>query len=81
MEACEPPQHLLVLTERPGQPDEHVIDVTLAVDGDQTILVWEERGMPLDQIAAYGSGIQVHVEALAAHIAGRERGDADARWG
>ena len=32
-------------------------------------------------LAAYGAGIQVHVEDLAAHIAGRERGDADARWG
>src|ERR1700675_2892171 len=38
VEACEPPQHLLVLTEQPGQPDEHVIEVTLAADGDQTIL-------------------------------------------
>jgi len=37
--------------------------------------------MPLDHLAGYGSGIQVHVEDLAAHIAGRERGDADARWG
>ena len=43
-------------------PDEHVIEVTLAADGGQAILVWEERGMPLDQLAAYGAGIQVHVE-------------------
>jgi uncharacterized protein YndB with AHSA1/START domain len=81
VEACDPPRRLLVATEQPGQPDEHAIEVTLATDGDQTILVWEERGMPLDHLAAYGSGIQVHVEDLAAHIAGRERGDADARWG
>ena len=80
VEACEPPQHLLVLTEQPGQSDEHVIEVTLAADGDQTILVWEERGMPLDHLADYGSGIQVHVEDLAAHLAGRERCDAEARW-
>ncbi len=65
---------------QPGQPDEHFIEATLAADGDQTILVWEERGMPLDQLAAYGSGIQVHVEDLAAHLAGHERCDADARW-
>ena len=52
----------------------------LTADGDQTILVWEERGMPLDYLAAYGAGIQVHVEDLAAYLAGRERGDADARW-
>ena len=65
---------------RPGQPDETVIDATLAADGDQTILVLEERGMPLDLLAAYGAAIQVHVEDLAAHLAGRERCDADARW-
>jgi uncharacterized protein YndB with AHSA1/START domain len=81
VEACEPPRRLLVLTKQPGQSDEHVIEVTLATDGDQTILVWEERGMPLEHLAGYGSGIQVHVEDLAAHIAGRERGDADARGG
>jgi hypothetical protein len=62
------------------QPDEHFIEVTLAADGDQTILVWEERGMPLDYLAAYGAGIQVHVEDLAAHLAGRERCDAETRW-
>ena len=82
VEACEPPRRLLLLllTMKPGQPDERVIEVTLAADGDQAILVWEERGMPLDQLAAYGAGIQVHVEDLAAHLAGRERCDADARW-
>jgi uncharacterized protein YndB with AHSA1/START domain len=79
VEACEPPRRLLLLTEEPGQPDEHAIEITLAADGDHTILVWEERGMPLDHLAGYGSGIQIHVEDLAAHIAGRERGDADAR--
>jgi hypothetical protein len=36
--------------------------------------------MPLDQLAAYGAGVQVHVEDLAAHLAGRERCDAKARW-
>ena len=80
VEACEPPQRLLLLTKDPDEPDEHVIEATLTADGDQTILVIEERGMPLDQLAAYGAGVQVHVEDLAAHLAGRERSDADARW-
>ena len=84
VETCEPPQRLLLSMRdadpRPGQPDEGVIEVALAADGDHTILVWEERGMPLDHLAAYGAGIQVHVEDLAAHLAGRERGDAEARW-
>jgi uncharacterized protein YndB with AHSA1/START domain len=81
VEACEPPQRLLLLTREPDQPDEHAIEATLTPDGDQTILVIEERGMPLDQLAAYGAGVQIHVEDLAAHIAGRERrDDAEARW-
>jgi uncharacterized protein YndB with AHSA1/START domain len=79
VEACEPPRRLL-LAHGLSQPDVHVIEATLAADGDQTILVVEERGMPLNLIAAYGAGIQVHVEDLAAHLAGRERCDADARW-
>ena len=78
--ACEPPRRLLLQTMQPGQVDEHFIEVTLAADGDQTILVWEERGMPLDLVAAYGAGVQVHVEDLAAYLAGRERVDAANRW-
>jgi uncharacterized protein YndB with AHSA1/START domain len=81
VEACDPPRRLLVQTREPDQPDEHAIEVTLASDGDQTILVWEERGLPLEHLAAYGSGIQVHVEDLSAYIGGRGRVDAEARWG
>jgi uncharacterized protein YndB with AHSA1/START domain len=80
VDACEPPRHLLVLTREPDVAYELVIEATLTADGDQTLLVLEERGMPLDYLAAYGAGIQVHVEDLAAHIAGRERCDAGARW-
>jgi uncharacterized protein YndB with AHSA1/START domain len=80
VEACEPPRRLLLLTVQPGQQREHFIEATLTAGGDQTILVWEERGMPLDLLTAYGAGIQVHVEDLAAYLAGRERCDADARW-
>ena len=80
VEVCEPPRHLLVVTKGLDEPDEHVIEATLAADGDQTLLILEERGMPVNLLAAYGSGIQVHVEDLAAHIAGRERCDAKARW-
>jgi uncharacterized protein YndB with AHSA1/START domain len=80
VEACEPPQRLLLLTKDADEPGEHVIEVTLTADGDQTILALEERGMPLDLLAAYGAGVQIHVEDLAAHLAGRERGDPKARW-
>ena len=79
VEACEPPR-LLLLTMALGQPDEDVIEVRLTADGSQTRLVWEERGMPLDLLAAYGAGVQVHVEDLAAYLAGHERIDAAGRW-
>jgi uncharacterized protein YndB with AHSA1/START domain len=79
VEACEPPGRLL-LTMALGQPDQDVLEVTLTTDGDQTTLVWEERGMSLEHLAAYGAGIQVHVEDLAAYLAGREPCDAGARW-
>jgi uncharacterized protein YndB with AHSA1/START domain len=80
VDACEPPRRLLVTTRHARQSEEHVVEVTLAADGDQTILVLEERGMPLDHLADYGAGIQVHVEDLAAHLAGHERCDIEARW-
>jgi uncharacterized protein YndB with AHSA1/START domain len=79
VQTCEPPQRLLVLTKESGESDEHAIEAMLTADGDQTILVIEERGMPLDHLAGYGAGVQIHVEDLAAHIAGRERVAAD-RW-
>jgi len=74
------PNRLLVLTKDADESNEGPIEVTLTADGDQTVLVWEERGMPVDLLAAYGAGIQVHVEDLAAHIAGQARCDATARW-
>ncbi len=81
VEACEPPQRLLVRIKASDEPDENQIEATLTTDGDQTIVVWEERGMPLGQLPAYGAGVQLHVEDLTDHLAGRERrDDAKARW-
>jgi uncharacterized protein YndB with AHSA1/START domain len=77
---CERPRHLLVMTKHVRQTDEHAVEATLTADGDRTILILEERGMPVNLLAAYGAGIQVHIEDLAAHIAGRERCDAETRW-
>ncbi len=90
VEACEPPRRLRVTTRetdasyRKGQgvpPFDAAIEVTLTADGDQTILVIEVHGMPLDKIAFYGAGNQIHAENLAAYLAGREPGDTEARWG
>jgi uncharacterized protein YndB with AHSA1/START domain len=76
---CEPPRRLL-LDHGKEQGVGRFLEVTLTADGDQTILVAEERGMPLELLAAFGAGVQVHVEDLGAHLAGRERCDSDARW-
>jgi uncharacterized protein YndB with AHSA1/START domain len=89
VEACEPPRLLRVTTRetdesyQEGQgvpPFDAVTEVTLTADGDQTVLVIEVRGMPLDKIAFYGAGWQIHAENLATYLAGRERGDTEARW-
>jgi uncharacterized protein YndB with AHSA1/START domain len=89
VEACEPPRRLLVTTRETeesyqrGQgvpPYDEALDVTLASDGEQTTLVIEVRGMPLDKIAFYGAGWQIHAERLEAYLAAREYGDTAARW-
>ena len=43
---------------------------------------WSSRSAACrsDQLAAYGAGWQVHAEDLAAHVAGRERDEDEARW-
>jgi uncharacterized protein YndB with AHSA1/START domain len=79
VDVCEPPRRLL-LTMSPGQQDQTVIEAQLDAEGDQTILVIEERGLPLDELAGHGAGWQAHVEDLAAHVAGREPADWRSRW-
>jgi uncharacterized protein YndB with AHSA1/START domain len=81
VEACERPQRLQVRVKDADEPNENVIEATLTADGDLTVVVWEERGMPLDLLSAFGAGVQIHVEDLGDHLAGRERrDDAQARW-
>jgi uncharacterized protein YndB with AHSA1/START domain len=81
VQACEPPRRLLVATSEKTEPYETVIEATLTADGDQTILVIEARGMPLDKVAFYGAGWQIHAENLAAYLAGRDLADVEARFG
>jgi hypothetical protein len=82
VEACEPPQRLLVRIKDADEQDENVIEAMLTADGDQTHVVWEEQGLPMELLSAYAAGVQIHVEDLADHLAGRERrDDVKARWG
>jgi len=79
IDVCDAPHRLLV-TLNPGEDDETTIEAVLTADGDATHLVVEERGFPLDELAAHGAGWQAHVEDLAAVIAGKDRGDWHQRW-
>lgn len=79
VDVCEPPRRLLV-TMRPGEEDETVIEARLSADGERTVLAIEQRGLPLAELAGRGAGWQAHCESLAAHLAGREPNDWRARW-
>ena len=81
VEECEPPRRLVVWTSEKTEPYDEIIEATLTADGDQTTLVIEARGMPLDKVAFYGAGWQLHAEDLASYLAGREPGDVEARFG
>jgi uncharacterized protein YndB with AHSA1/START domain len=87
--ACEPRRRILATIRETDEswrkgsgapPFDATIEVMLTAEGDQTDLVIEVRGMPLDRIAFYGAGWQIHAENLAAYIAGRGRSDTEARW-
>jgi uncharacterized protein YndB with AHSA1/START domain len=84
VDECEPPRRLVVTMRdgdpQPGQPEETVIEAELTADGGQTVLVVEDRGLPLPLLAAYGAGVQIHFENIAALIAGRELVDTETRW-
>ena len=79
IETCEPPRRLVVTTRELQVQFDVLLEATLTADGDQTILVIEARGMPLDKLPFYGVGWQIHAENLAAYLAGRE-GNTEARW-
>jgi uncharacterized protein YndB with AHSA1/START domain len=80
VDACEPRRRLLVSGAEPGDPDRSATEVTLTTEGERTVVAVEQWGMPLELLAAFAAGMQVHVEDLAAHLAGQERCDAGARW-
>ena len=89
VEVCEPPRRLQVVTRETDEswqqgegvpPFDQTIEATLTADGDRTRLVIETHGMPLDTVAFYGAGWQIHAENLATYLAGRETGDTEERW-
>ncbi len=79
IDICDPPRHLQVTME-PDTPEETVIEATLSPMGQQTRLVVEQRGIPLDELAPHGAGWQTHMEDLAAHLAGADPEPWQPRW-
>jgi uncharacterized protein YndB with AHSA1/START domain len=89
VEVCDPPRRLRVTSRETDEsyqggqgvpPFDEIIEATLTPDGDRTSLVVEVRGMPLDKVHFYGTGWQLHIENLAAYLAGRQRDDSEAHW-
>jgi uncharacterized protein YndB with AHSA1/START domain len=90
VEACEPPRRLLVTTRETDEswqrgqgpaPFDQTVEATLTADGGRTLLVIEIRGLPLDRVASFGAGWQIHAENLAVHVSGGEPVDVGTRWG
>ena len=79
VDACDRPWQFRVTKWQEGGPEE-VVAAALVSDAENTELVLEVRGLPLDKLPGYGAGWQVLVEDLAAHLAGRECADWSARW-
>jgi uncharacterized protein YndB with AHSA1/START domain len=77
---CERPRRFVVVSKQKDKADERSTEVSLTGDRARTVLVVEQRGLPLDLLWAYGAGLQIHVEDLVAHIVGRERADAKTRF-
>lgn len=89
VEVCDPPRRLLVVTTeteeswRPGDGSpafDTSIEAVLTDEGDTTTLVIETRGMPLEKIAFYGVGWQLHAEHLATYLSGNDPVDDTSRW-
>ena len=66
IEVCEAPHHLLLTT---GAEDESQVEAWLTVEGAQTRLVVEERGLPVGSLHFYGAGWEAHLEDLATALA------------
>jgi uncharacterized protein YndB with AHSA1/START domain len=89
IEQCQPPSLLRVRTRETddsarngnGAPFDQTIEATLTEDDTDTELVIEVRGLPLDKVAAYGVGWQLHTESLRSHVTGHEAPDVPTRWG
>jgi uncharacterized protein YndB with AHSA1/START domain len=75
---CEAP-HRVRVANREEDGSETEIVATIVAEGSGARLVVEEHGLPADP-SAYAAGWQVHLEDLAAALAGRPTSDWHTRW-
>lgn len=79
VDVCEAPHRLVVTTtEDDGGSTE--LEARITPEGDGARLVVEDRGLPVDAAPFHAAGWQVHLEDLAAALAGRATSDWSARW-
>lgn len=80
IETCEAQRRLVVVEHQMDDPRESVTEIELRAEDGRTRLVVQQTGLPLEHVAAYGAGLQVHVEDLVAHVTGRTERATPARW-
>jgi uncharacterized protein YndB with AHSA1/START domain len=77
---CDPGRRFLVESAEPGRRTT-TDEIELVPEGtDRTRVVVTKRGAPLPMIGAFAVGVQIHVENLAAVLAGRAPVDPDPFW-
>jgi uncharacterized protein YndB with AHSA1/START domain len=77
---CGPGRRFLVESAEPGQQPT-TDELTVTPEGAaSTRVVVVKRGAPVQWIAAFGVGVQIHVENLAAYLAGGAPVDPDPFW-
>lgn len=76
---CTPGRRFLIESAEPGQAPK-TDEVALEPEGDGTRITWVKRGVPADMVAVYAVGTQIHLENLAAALAGRVPVDPEPFW-
>ena len=77
---CDPGRRLVIEGAEPGGPKVRDELLLTSPDASSTRAVLTKRGVDPAMIAAYGVGTQIHLENLAAHLAGRGPIDPEPYW-
>jgi len=81
IQVCDAPHRLVTSAAEADQDGEHRTAIVLERSGSATSVLVEEQGMPLEMVAAYGAGTQIHVEDLVAFVTGSPSRNTAERFG